>query len=218
MTRNRKPVLYALLGGIAAAVAILATQLNNTPTPVAVDETAAKPGTLAPAFSVTDSNGKVRNLSEFAGKYVVLEWLNHSCPFVKKHYSSGNMQKLQSDLTKDGVVWLSVISSATGKQGYSTPEQANQNTKEHKAAPSAVLLDADGTMGRAYGAQTTPQMVIIDPQGKLVYNGAIDSKPSTDVNDIEGADNYLLAALEQSRKGEPVALATTKPYGCSVKY
>jgi peroxiredoxin len=179
---------------------------------------APKVGAPAPAFTATDTQGHERSLSEFKGKMVVLEWHNQGCPYVKKHYSSGNMQKLQKEVTGQGAVWLTVISSAPGKQGFVTPESEDAYLKEQKAAPTAVLLDPDGSVGRLYGAKTTPHMFLIDAKGTLVYAGAIDDKPSTDVSDVEGAKNYLLAAYDEAKAGKPVSVATTPPYGCSVKY
>jgi peroxiredoxin len=179
---------------------------------------AAKVGEKAPDFSVADSNGKTHKLSDFKGKWVVLEWHNQGCPYVRKHYNSGNMQKLQKEWTAKGVVWLSVISSAQGQQGYVAGDAANAFVAEQKAAPTAVLLDAMGTMGTAYGAKTTPHMFVISPDGSLVYNGAIDNKPTTDVADIAGAANYVSAALTEGMAGKAVTTATTAPYGCSVKY
>ncbi len=214
MQQKKKPVLMAALGIVVAGLGALAI-LNTQPKTA---EAAPTVGQAAPEFSVQDSSGKIRTLDEFKGKYVVVEWLNYGCPFVKKHYDSGNMQKLQTDATKNGVVWLSVISSAPGKQGHSTGAVADENTKSHKAAPSAVLLDSDGTMGKAYNAKTTPHMFVINPEGNLVYNGAIDNTPSTDAADIPNSINHVMVALEQSKKGEAVAISTTKPYGCSVKY
>lgn len=175
-------------------------------------------GQAAPAFSVADTQGQTQALDQYKGKWVVLEWTNHECPFVKKHYGAGNMQKLQKDYTAKGVAWLTVISSAAGKQGHLTPAQADQLTKERGAAPRAVLLDAAGTMGRAYGAKTTPHMYVIDPTGKLVYAGAIDDTPSTDPADIPRSRNYVSAALDAALAGKPVPTATSTPYGCSVKY
>ena len=175
-------------------------------------------GQAAPAFSAADTQGRSHALDQYKGRWVVLEWTNHECPFVKKHYGSGNMQKLQKAYTARGVAWLSVISSAPGKQGHVTPAQADQLTQERGAAPSAVLLDPEGQMGRAYGAKTTPHMYVIDPAGKLVYAGAIDDTPSTDPADIPAARNYLSAALDAALAGKPVAVATSTPYGCSVKY
>lgn len=214
MTRNRKPFLIGLLG--AAAVGLSTLTAMNTAAPTA--QAAATPGQPAPAFSVQDTTGKTRTLAEFAGKYVVLEWINHQCPFVKKHYNSDNMQKTQRAARTQGAVWLSVNSSAAGKQGHTNAEQADNLTLEKKAEPSAVLLDTDGTMGRAYGAKTTPHMFIIDPKGNVIYNGAIDDKASADASDVAGARNHVLAALEQVKKGEAVTVAASQPYGCSVKY
>ncbi|EQA35106.1 redoxin [Leptospira inadai serovar Lyme str. 10] len=179
---------------------------------------AMKPGDMAPDFSEKDISGKLRNLSEFKGKFLVLEWHNQGCPFVKKHYGSGNMQKLQKEVTAKGIVWLSVISSAPGKQGYVTPEEEKEYLKKSQASPSAVLFDSDGTMGKAYGAKTTPQMVLISPQGKILYNGAIDDKPSTDQSDIPSAKNYISAAIDEALAGKLISVSTSQPYGCSVKY
>jgi peroxiredoxin len=175
-------------------------------------------GEKAPDFTAADSNGKSHTLASYKGKIVVLEWLNHQCPFVKKHYGSGHMQELQKTYTGKGIIWLSVISSAPGKQGYSTPEQANSVTKEKGAAPTAVLLDPQGTVGKLYGAKTTPHMFIINADGVLVYNGAIDDAPSTDLGDIATAKNYVQSALDELLAGKPVSEATSQPYGCSVKY
>ncbi|MCS6959817.1 MAG: thioredoxin family protein [Pseudanabaenaceae cyanobacterium SKYGB_i_bin29] len=183
-----------------------------------VAATDVKVGAPAPAFTVTDSNGKKHSLSDFKGKTVVLEWTNHECPFVKKHYETDNMQKLQRAATAQGVVWLSVISSAPGQQGFVDAAKANELTKSRNASPTAVILDPDGTFGRLYGARTTPHMFIIAPDGKLAYMGAIDDKPSANKNDVAGARNYISEALEAIKAGRPVAVATTQPYGCSVKY
>jgi peroxiredoxin len=178
----------------------------------------AKVGEPAPAFTLSDTQGKPHSLSEFQGKVVVLEWLNHDCPFVKKHYDSGNMSKLQTEYTGKGVVWLSINSSAPGKQGNYPPGEANDLTKKKGAAASFVLLDPDGTVGRAYGAKTTPHMYVIDAKGVLQYAGAIDSVASTDQDDIPKATNYVAAAVDSVLAGKPVETATTQPYGCSVKY
>jgi peroxiredoxin len=178
----------------------------------------ARVGTQAPDFTATDTQGHERRLSEFKGKMVVLEWHNQGCPFVKKHYGSGNMQRLQKELTGQGVVWLTVISSAPGKQGYVTPAEEEAYLKAEQAFPTAVLLDPDGKIGRLYGAKTTPHMFLIDAKGLLVYGGAIDDKPSTDPADVRGAQNYVLAAFQETKAGKPVSVATTAPYGCSVKY
>lgn len=175
-------------------------------------------GAAAPAFSLIDSNGKQHGLADFKGKHVVLEWLNHGCPYVKKHYESKNMQALQKDYTGKGVVWLSIISSAEGKQGHSTPAKANEDVTAMGASPTAVLLDPKGDVGRLYGAKTTPHMFVIDPAGNLIYKGAIDDKPTTDTDDIAGATNYVRQALDAALAGKAVATAQSKPYGCSVKY
>lgn len=178
----------------------------------------AKVGAPAPAFTATDLSGKSRSLSEFKGKYVVLEWHNQGCPFVKKHYSSGNMQKLQKELTGKGAVWLSIISSAPGKQGFVTPDEEKAYLAEQKAAPTEVLFDPEGTVGKAYGAKTTPHMYVIDDKGVLVYAGAIDDNPSSEAADAATAKNYVRAAFDEASAGKSVTTATTAPYGCGVKY
>jgi len=178
----------------------------------------AKIGAPAPEFSATDIHGQTRRLSEFKGKYVVLEWHNQGCPFVKKHYNSGNMQRLQKELTGEGVTWLTVISSAPGKQGYVTADEETKYLAEKQASPTDVLLDPDGALGRLYGAKTTPHMFVINDSGVLVYAGAIDDKPSTDLGDVDGAKNYVRAAYEEAKQGKPVSVSVTAPYGCSVKY
>lgn len=179
---------------------------------------AAPAGATAPAFTLKDSNGRTISLSQFRGRYVVLEWLNHDCPFVKAQYASGNMQKAQRAARAQGAVWLSVASSARGNQGHYGGAQANGLTRSNKAAPSAVLLDASGKMGRAYNAKTTPHMFVISPQGKVIYNGALDNNPTTDKGEVASSSNYVLAALTQARQGQKVRVASTQPYGCSVKY
>ena len=179
---------------------------------------AAKVGDAAPDFTATASSGKTYRLSSNLGKYVVLEWHNNGCPYVGKQYNSGNMQRLQKQWTSQGVVWLTILSSAPGKQGYVTASEENDYlTKEH-AAPTAALLDAAGEIGHLYDAKTSPQMVVINPQGVVIYDGAIDDKPTTDLADVPGATNYVSLALEQSMAGKPVATPATRPYGCSVKY
>lgn len=191
---------------LTAAIAIAAPALAN---PVV--------GQAAPAFRVTDSNGKARSLAEFKGKTVVLEWTNADCPFVKKHYA-GNMQALQKAAAKDGIVWLTVNSGAPGKQGHVDGAGANAIVKAKGAAPAAYLLDAKGDVGRAYAAKTTPHMYVVDPAGKLVYMGGIDDTPTADVADIKTAKNYVTAALADLKAKRAVQTASSKPYGCSVKY
>jgi len=175
-------------------------------------------GQPAPAFSALDANGKTRSLSEFRGKTVVLEWTNDGCPYVRKHYDSGNMQALQQQAARDGVAWLTIVSSAPGTQGYLTPAAAKSWKAREKAAPTDVLLDPKGTVGRAYEAKTTPHMYVIDRAGKLVYMGGIDDQASSDPDSLKGAKNYVVAALADLKAGRPVAQAATRPYGCSVKY
>jgi peroxiredoxin len=179
---------------------------------------AARVGEAAPDFTATDSNGKSHHLADYRGKFVVLEWHNQGCPYTRKHYESGNMQRLQKEWTGKGVVWFTVISSAPGTQGYVTASQENDYVQKMKAVPSAVLLDPDGTVGHLYAAKTTPHMYIIDPKGQLIYNGAIDDHPTADPSDIASSRNYVSTALQQAMGGKPVAEAATRPYGCSVKY
>ncbi|HEX4019651.1 MAG TPA: thioredoxin family protein [Acidobacteriaceae bacterium] len=179
---------------------------------------AVRVGDPAPNFLGTDSNGHTQTLSQYKGKYVVLEWHNNGCPYTQKHYNSGNMQRLQREWTARGVVWLTVISSAKGQQGYMTAAEENQYLTKMHAAPTAVLLDPSGTIGRLYDAKTTPNMYVIDPGGKLIYQGAIDDHPTTDVADIPRSKNYVSAALTEAMAGKPVTTAVTRPYGCSVKY
>ena len=187
---------------------------------VAVGTAVAAPqvGQPAPEFTLTDSNGQSHNLSDFKGKFVVLEWLNHGCPFVKKHYDGGNMQGLQKEYTGKDVVWLSIVSSAPGKQGHMSPEETNKTKEEKGSAATAILIDEDGTVGKLYDAKVTPELYIINPEGTLVYMGAIDDKKSVDAADVAGAKNYVKQALDEAMAGQPVSEATTTAYGCSVKY
>jgi peroxiredoxin len=179
---------------------------------------AVQPGQPVPNFTAVDSNGKTHSLSDFKGKTVVLEWTNHECPYVVKHYDTGNMQKLQTAAATDGVVWLSVISSAPGAQGHVSPAKANELTASRSAKPAAVLLDEKGEIGMKFGAQTTPHMYVIDGAGVLRYAGAIDDNSSARKSTVEGAKNYVTAALDALKAGQPVATQSTKAYGCSVKY
>jgi peroxiredoxin len=178
----------------------------------------AKVGTAAPAFTAPATTGASQSLADLRGKVVVLEWTNHDCPYVRKHYESGNMQALQRETTGQGVVWLTIISSAPGTQGYVTAPQADELTASRKAAPSAVLLDPKGTVGKLYGATNTPHMYVIDKTGTLVYAGAIDDRPTTRRADVQGANNYVRAALQSVAAGEPVKTPVTRAYGCTVKY
>ncbi|HEX2715282.1 MAG TPA: redoxin domain-containing protein [Candidatus Acidoferrales bacterium] len=179
---------------------------------------AAKVGEAAPDFTATGSNGKSFRLSDYRGKYVVLEWHNNGCPYVGKHYNSGNMQRLQKQWTDRGVVWFTVISSAPGKQGYVTASEENDYLAKMQAAPTAALLDPTGEIGHLYDAKTSPQMVVINPHGAVIYDGAIDDRPTTDLKDVPGATNYVTLALEQAMAGKLVETPATRPYGCSVKY
>lgn len=178
----------------------------------------AKVGSPAPDFSVVDAAGKTHKLSDYKGKNVVLEWYNKDCPYVRKHYDSKNMQKIQADMTGKGVVWLTVISSAPGKQGHLAAADAVKNGAKEGSKASAILLDESGAMGKAYGAKTTPHMYLIDAQGVLRYNGAIDSNDSADPKTIATSENYIVKAVASAEKGEKIAKETSKPYGCSVKY
>lgn len=175
-------------------------------------------GQPAPAFTATDTNGKAVSLADFKGRHVVLEWVNPGCPYVVKHYGSGNMQGTQREAAAKGVVWLSVNSTAADARDFLKPAEMAAWMQQQKAAATATLMDADGKVGRAYGARTTPHMYIIDPAGKLVYAGAIDSIPSGRVADIANATNHVKVALAESLAGKPVSTPVTRPYGCSVKY
>ena len=175
-------------------------------------------GKAAPNFTLKDSNGSDVSLSQFQGKHIVLEWLNHDCPFVMKHYNSGNMQNLQKTYTGKGVAWLSVMSSAPGNEGYYEAADVNRLNAEKKASPTAILQDPTGEVGKLYGAQTTPHMYVVDPKGVLIYQGAIDDIRSTNPDDVAKAKNYVSAALDEAMAGKPVSTPSTKSYGCSVKY
>jgi peroxiredoxin len=207
---QKKPMKRLAL--VAVVLAVLAALV---PGPA---RAAAVVGQPAPAFTLTDSHGKAHSLADAKGKVVVLEWWNFECPFVAKHYGSGNMQKLQKEWTAKGVVWLTLSSSAAGKQGHVDGAKASALMKEKGGAPTAVLLDHDGKVGKAYGAKTTPHMFVIDAKGTIVYAGGIDDKPSTDQADIATAKNYVSAALAEVLAGKAVTTATSQPYGCSVKY
>ena len=179
---------------------------------------AVESGAMAPEFTLTDTNGTEHSLSDFKGKYVVLEWTNHGCPFVKKHYNEGHMQALQKKMTGKGVVWLVINSGAPGKQGAVTPMEGNKQIADKGIKATAMLIDSDGKVGRAFDARVTPHMYLIAPDGKLIYQGAIDSIKSTNSADVDKAENYVKAAYKAHKKGMPVAMPTTKPYGCGVKY
>jgi peroxiredoxin len=203
------------LFGAVAVVALIAVvaSLNLAPA-----KAAANVGTQASDFSLVDVNGKQVSLSDYKGKWVVLEWFNHGCPYVQKHYGSGNMQSLQKDYTAKGVVWLSIVSSAPGKQGYYSAAEHKKMAAEKGTASTDILIDETGKVGKLYGAKTTPHMFVINPQGQVVYNGAIDDHPNTNREDIAVSKNYVRGALDSALAGKPVPVATSQPYGCTVKY
>jgi peroxiredoxin len=204
-----------LLGGVVLGVAAIGgAAFIMSGDAIASIET----GGQAPAFSVQDANGRTRTLSEFAGRTVILEWTNAGCPYVRRHYDAGGMQALQRDAAADGLVWLQVISSAPGEQGYLDGAGALARVRADHAAPAATLLDPTGVMGRAYGARNTPQMFVINGQGRVVYQGAIDDRPTARASAADGATNYVRAALDDLEAARAVRTATTTPYGCSVKY
>jgi hypothetical protein len=190
-------ILAVVLAVLTAASSLVATRV----------------GEPAPAFTATDNQGKPHSLAEFKGKWVVLEWHNRECPYIVKHYSSGNMQKLQKEWTGKGVIWLSIVSSGPGKAGYVTAEQSVAYVKEQNAAPTAVLLDPTGALGHLFEAKSTPHMFVINPQGILIYDGALDDKPTRDASDLATAQNYVSAALTEAMAGKPVTTPTSKPYG-----
>jgi peroxiredoxin len=210
---DRRTLMLGTTAGLTAIAAGGLTMLSSRPAFAAPQIN--KP---APDFTAVDSNGQTHSLTALRGKVVALEWTNHDCPYVRKHYNTGNMQALQRQAADAGIVWLSVISSPPGEQGNVTPEKANELTQTRKAAPAAVLLDPKGQIGRAYDARTTPHMYLINAEGILVYMGGIDSIPSTRADDLEKATPYFRDAIAAVAKGEPVKNAVTRPYGCSVKY
>ena len=198
-----------VLGGAAFAAALLT---------LCAGAQTVRVGAPAPTFTATDSRGQTETLEQYRGKYVVLEWHNQGCPFTRKHYVSGNMQALQKEWTAKGVAWFTVISSAPGEQGYVTASEENAYLDKMHAAPTAALLDPQGKLGRLYNAKTTPQMIVIDPAGKVIYDGAIEDRPTPDPEDVRGANNSVSDALTEAMAGKPVATPFTRPYGCSVKY
>jgi hypothetical protein len=209
---RRTLLANALLGG-AGLLALI------TAAPVSADPGAqARLGAPAPNFTLTDSNGKAISLADFKGKTVVLEWTNHECPYVRKHYGGNNMQALQKKWTGQGIVWLTLISSQPGAQGFVHGLEANKLTEERGAAPTAVLLDPRGGVGRSYGAQVTPHMYIVTGDGTLVYMGGIDDKPTTRLEDLKTAKNFVDAALSEVVEGKVVSIKTSRAYGCTIKY
>lgn len=209
MIMSRRILLSAAAIGTLGLVAL--PQIGNANSGVQV-------GQPAPAFSAKDTNGKTVSLADLKGKTVVLEWSNHECPFVKKHYTGNNMQTLQKKWTGQDVVWLTIVSSPAGEQGHVDASQANKLTTDRGAAPSAVLLDPKSQIARAYGATVTPHMYVIDKTGKLAYAGGIDDKPSARIDDLQGAKNFVDSALTELAQGKAVSTTTARPYGCTVKY
>ena len=203
---------------IALTVALMAGVALSTDRAGAIGTSAARPGVQAPTFSAPDINGRTVSLGDYAGKIVILEWTNDGCPFVGKHYDSGNMQALQRRYIGEGAVWLTIASSAPGEEGYVTPTEARADLARWRAAPSDFLLDPNGVVGRLYDARATPHMVVIDRNGRIAYMGAIDDTPSTSLADVKTAKNYLVAALDEIAAGKPVTVASTRAYGCSIKY
>jgi AhpC/TSA family len=221
--RSRKLLILAtgagvvLLFGVVAARRVIAAHAD----PASLPELLAV-GSPAPAFTATDTRGASHSLAGYAGKWVVLEWFNHGCPATKKHYALvdgvGNTQAMQQEYTRRGVVWLSVVSSGPGRQGYTSAKKAEDQARDKGAAPTGIIRDTAGVLGRLYGARNTPQYAIIDPQGVLRYRGAIDDRPTPSVQHLAGATNYVRAALDAGLAGRPIAVAQTQPYGCDVKY
>ena len=223
----RLPLFVALLTLAACAEAPVEAPSAGAPPSEARSEAvgsaprlgeAPTPGATAPAFTLVDTEGAEHTLADYRGRVVVLEWLNYDCPYVGKHYGGGAMQALQAEAIAAGAVWLSVVSSAPGEQGYFEPAAMNARTEAEGGRQSAVLLDPTGTVGRRYGAKTSPHMFVVDAAGQAVYNGAIDDRPTTDPADLDGATNYVAAALDAARAGRPADPATTPPDGCSGKY
>ena len=210
IARSMRITCATLAIGLLTAVALPLTSTAQT------DQ--AELGASAPGFTLKAADGDEHSLSDFEGQYVVLEWLNFGCPFVGKHYGSGNMQRLQKTYTDKGVVWLSIVSSAPGEQGYYPPDEMVQQKKKHDGNMTAILMDPDGKVGKTYGATVTPHMYVISPEGELLYRGGIDDKPTTDEADIEGATNYVQMALDAAMNGENVSPERAEPYGCTVKY
>ncbi len=208
-----------LLVSACAAVVALA-QMGGQQTQPAPTSTppGARVGAAAPMFTATDTMGRIVNADTFRGRWVVLEWFNPECPFVKKHYVEGHMQKLQAEMAEEGIVWITVNSGAPGQQGHMTTEASNKKAEEWKMAPGHMLIDESGRIGRMYGATRTPHMFVIDPKGTVIYAGAIDSDSSADPKKVDGAENFVVAAIKEAKAGKPVSKATTSPYGCTVKY
>lgn len=220
--RSRKLRIFAIVVVALLLVgAVAARRIAAMADPESLPELLAVGGS-APAFTAVDTRARSHSLADYAGKWVVLEWFNHGCPYTKKHYQLvdgiGNSQAMQQEYTKRGVIWLSVVSSGPGRQGYTSADKANDEARKKGAAPTAIIRDTAGVLGRLYGARNTPQYAIIDPEGVLRYTGAIDDRQTSSAKDIAGATNYVRAALDSGLAGRPIAVAQTQPYGCEVKY
>jgi len=212
------PSLYGLVMGVIGALLVMSPDTGAAETAAGTAGGAAAIGKPAPDFALAGIDGNTHSLSAHRGKFIVLEWNNWDCPFVKKHYASGNMQGLQKTYRDKGVVWITICSSAPGKQGHYEAGEQRKRFEQNRSAATAYVLDPDGKVGRAYAAKTTPHMFVIDPEGVLIYGGAIDDKPSTKTADVEGAKNFVRACLDAALAGKPVESKTSAPYGCSVKY
>ena len=221
--RSRKLLILAAVAGAVLLVALITVRRIAAAhaDPESLPELLTVGGP-APAFTATDTRGGSHSLAGYAGKWVVLEWFNHGCPYTKKHYALvngvGNSQAMQKEYTKRGVIWLSVVSSGPGRQGYTSAKKAEDQARDKGAAPTAIIRDTAGVLGRLYGARNTPQYAIVDPAGVLRYVGAIDDRPTASAKDVAGATNYVRAALDSGLAGRPIAVAQTQPYGCEVKY
>lgn len=220
--RSRSLRIVAILAGALVLIgAIAARRIAANSDPVSLPQPLTV-GSVAPAFTAVDTRGQAHSLAGYTGKWVVLEWFNHGCPYTKKHYvlvnGVGNSQAMQKDYTARGVIWLSVVSSGPGRQGYTSAEKADEVAAEKGAAPTGIIRDTAGVLGRLYGARNTPQYAIIDPTGVLRYAGAIDDRPTSSSKDIAKSTNYVRAALDAGLAGKPIAVAQTQPYGCEVKY
>jgi cytochrome oxidase Cu insertion factor (SCO1/SenC/PrrC family) len=220
--RSRKLYILAAVAGAVLLLGVLGARWMAAKADPASLPDLLTVGGPAPAFTATDTRGAPHSLAGYAGKWVVLEWFNHGCPYTRKHYALvngvGNSQAMQQEYTRRGVIWLAVVSSGPGRQGYTTAEKAEKMARDKGAAPTAIIRDTAGVLGRQYGARNTPQYAIIDPRGVLRYVGAIDSRPSPSAKDIAGSTNYVRAALDAGLAGRPIAVAQTQPYGCEVKY
>lgn len=214
--RQRRPVLIALAALLAVLLLHPAAEAQTTSPQE--PHGSAELGAPAPDFTLQDTDGETHQLSEYEGQYVVLEWMDFRCPYVGKHYGSGNMQTLQKTYTDKNVVWLSVYSVSPDHRKYVSPERMAARNRELGGNQKAMLMDPTGQVGKAYGATNTPHMYVIDPEGRLIYRGGIDDKPTTDESDVEGATNYVRAALEASMNGEEVEVQKAPPYGCPIWY